>query len=233
MKTFLLSAFVLAMIVTTQADTIRLANGKELSGTVTGYGNMTFDVTLENGTETRQPAAVVKSIEFAPRQVKIELRGRPPVEGNITSFENGTFVIQQEGGKVEKVPAMLVSNATFGGSGKKVMVLLGGGPVDLKKALAPQKVTILVFYLDSSGPSRALMGHLEKLCKEDPEVFLRKVDVVKISSQVSKQFDIKSVPITQVYDRAGNRVGEVKGNSMDAITTLVRVAKEGQKPAGQ
>lgn len=233
MKTFLVSISVLLAAAAVRADTIRLASGKELTGTVTGYGNMTFDITLENGSEVRQPAAGIKSIEFAARSAKIEVRGRPPVEGHITSFENSTFVLQQEGGKVEKVPAMLVSNATFGGSGKKVMILLGGGAVDLKKALAPQKVTMLVFYLETSGPSKALMSQLDKLCKEDPDVVLRKVDVVKIGSPVSKQFDIKSVPVTQVYDRTGKRVGEVKGNSMDAINTYLRVAKEGAKQENQ
>jgi len=123
---------------------------------------------------------------------------------------------------------MMVSGASFGGSSKKFMIIPGGNPVDLRKLLAPQKVTILFFYTETSGPAKAVASQLEKINKEDPVVALRKVDIVKTGSPVCKQFDIKSVPRTDIYDRSGKLIGSVSGNSLDAFNTYLRVAKEGK-----
>jgi hypothetical protein len=122
---------------------------------------------------------------------------------------------------------MMLTSATFGGSAKNFMLISGGGGVDLKKVIAPGRITILFFFLESNAQCKTTGSHLEKLIKEDPEVVMRKVDVVKIgTSPVSKQFDIKSVPRIHIYDRHREFVGSVTGASMDAINTFIKGAKE-------
>jgi len=224
-----LTAFLLALGVaaSVHADRIRLADGKEITGTVTGYANMAFEITLENGSEVRQAASAIKSIEFSSRPARFELRGKKPVEGNLSSFANGAFTLQTEDGKTETVPAMLIVGSSFSGSTKKYMVVLGGGALDLKKILAPGKITLVLFTLESSGPCKAVFAELDKLIKEDPDLVLRKVDVVKLSTTpVCKQFDIKSVPRTHIYDRNGKLTGFVTGPGKDAILAYIRAAKE-------
>lgn len=219
--TFILSVVLAAAV---HADVIHLSNGKDVNGTVTGYGNMAFEINIE-GSDVRQSAATIKSIEFSPRNVKLEVRGRPAIEGNLTAYEGGAFVIQQANGKTEKVAAMMIGSASFGGSVKKFLAISGGGAVDLKKLLAPGKITLVQFYQDSHGPSKTVAAQLEKLNKEDPDVVVRRVDIVKIGSAVCKQFDIKGVPRIHIYDRAGKLTGGVSGTGFDAVDTYVKAAK--------
>jgi len=225
MKTSAL-ALSLVLAAAVHADVIHLTNGKDLNGIVTGYGNMMFDIALEGGGDVRQSAAAVKSIEFTPRPVKLEARGRSAIEGNLTTYESSTFTIQPAGGKTEKVPAMLISSASFSGSTKKFMLISGGGAVDMKKLLAPGKVTIVDFFAEWCGPCKTIGPQLEKLNKEDPDVVLRKVDIIKWGTPVTKQFDIKAIPRIHVYDRKGKLVGSVPGASMDAVHTYIKAAKE-------
>lgn len=61
---------------------------------------------------------------------------------------------------------------------------------------------------------RALPEHrpkLEERVNNDPDLVLRKVNIVKWSSPVCKQYEIRGVPCIQVYDRRGNKVGELTG----------------------
>ncbi len=222
--TFALS---LALAATLHADVIHLATGKDLNGTVTGYGNLSFEINLDGGSDVRQSAATIKSIEFIPRPVKFEVRGRNALEGDLTAYGNGAFTIQADG-KTESIPAMLVTSAKFSGSTKKFILISGGGPLDLNKILAPGKVTLVNFFMEGNANCKKLTPDLEKLNKEDAEVVLRKVDIGKIGTPVTKQFDIKGVPRTDVYGRKGKRTGTVSGVSMDALNTYIRVAKEGK-----
>lgn len=221
-----LAVLLLFAAAVSHADTIHLSSGKDITGTVTGYGNMNFDIDIEGGASTRQAAATIKSIEFTPREVSFELRGRPAASGTLTAYEGSAFLLQKANGQTDKLPAMLVTSVNFGGTAKKFLLISGGGQLDLKKILAPGKITIVDFYAEWCGPCKQIGPQLEKLNKEDPDVVLRKVDIVKWGTPVTKQFDIKGVPRIQVYDRKGNLTGTVSGASMDAVMAYVRAAKE-------
>jgi uncharacterized protein YxjI len=223
------TAFVLCLTLAAvaHADVIHLTSGKDLNGFVTGYSMMTFTIAADNGGEVRQSAAAIKSITFSPRSVKFEVRGRPAIEGNVTAFENSAFTVQQADGKTETVQAMTITAAKFSGSAKKYMLISGGGPLDLKKVIAPGRITVLFFFLESNAQCKTAASQLDKIIKDDPDVVLRKVDVVKLSTTaVSKQFDIKGVPRTHIYDRKGKEIGKVTGAGMDAVNTYLKVAKE-------
>lgn len=224
MKTIL--AILLLSAATLHADTLHLTTGKDITGTVTAYGNMNFDLDIEGGASVRQAAATVKSIEFTPREVSIEARGRGAITGSLTAYEGGSFVLQLADGKTEKIAAMFITSISFGGSSKKFLLISGGGQVDMKKLLAPGKITIVDFFADWCGPCKQIGPQLEKLNKDDADVVLRKVDIVKWGTPVTKQFDIKGIPRIQIYDRSGKLVGTVPGAGMDAVRSYVKAAKE-------
>jgi thioredoxin 1 len=83
----------------------------------------------------------------------------------------------------------------------------GGREVDLGSLLAPGKITVVDFYADWCGPCRRLSPHLERLAREDPDVNVVKVDIVKWNTPVTRQYNIRSVPNLRVYDRSGRVVG--------------------------
>jgi thiol-disulfide isomerase/thioredoxin len=224
MKTVTL-ALSLALAGIAHADVIHLSSGKDINGTVSGYANMTFEITVEGTGDMRQSAAAIKSIEFTPRPAKFEVRGRGAIEGTLTSYEAGSFTVQKSDGKTEKLQSMMVSNASFGGSGKKFINFSGGGVLDLKKVIVPGKITIVDFHADWCGPCKQISPHLDKINKDDPDVVLRKVDIVKLGTPVTKQFDIKSIPRIHIYDRTGKLVGSVTGAGKDAVDTYLKAAK--------
>jgi thiol-disulfide isomerase/thioredoxin len=223
---YLFIAICLSLSASAFADVIHLTNGKDINGTVAEYGNMNFTIEQEGGASLRQAAAMVKSIEFSPRAVSFELRGRPKIEGNITSYEGGAFLVQTADGKTEKIPAMFASSLSFGGLARKFMLLSGGTKLDLKKVIAPGKITIVDFYAEWCGTCKQLGPQLEKLNKEDSDVVLRKVDIIDWNSQVAKQFELKGIPNVQIYDRNGKLAGTVTGASIDAVRTHVKAAKQ-------
>ena len=63
------------------------------------------------------------------------------------------------------------------------------------------------FYADWCGPCKQLSPKLEGIATSDPNVVLRKVDIVDWGTPVAKQFKIQSIPNVWVFDGAGRRVG--------------------------
>ncbi len=83
----------------------------------------------------------------------------------------------------------------------------GGKLVDLKNILVPGKITIVDFYADWCGPCTKMSPYLEHIAKKDPDVFLRKIDIVKWGTPVTNQYGIRSIPDVRVFDRSGRMVG--------------------------
>lgn len=61
----------------------------------------------------------------------------------------------------------------------------------------------------------------------DPQVALRKIDIVNWRTPVAQQFNIHSVPQVNVYNRGGRLVGTVVGADIDEIKRYVAQAKTG------
>ncbi|HEY8241223.1 MAG TPA: thioredoxin family protein [Kiritimatiellia bacterium] len=117
-------------------------------------------------------------------------------------YEGGEWITrdqkkQQDAARVEQ-----------GKLGPKVKVIADGGKeVELSTLLVPGKITIVDFYADWCGPCRVMAPRLEKMAK-DPDVYLRKVDIVDGDSDVSRQYDVHIIPNVRVYDAKGKMVGE-------------------------
>ncbi len=221
----LIATLSLSVAITGHADTLRLTNGKELTGTVTGYANLTFEVSVEGGSDIRQSAGMVKSIEFAPRTVKLEARGRAPIEGQLTAFENSSFIVKTADGKTETVSAMMVAGITFGGGGKKIN-LIKNPDGDSRKYLVKGQITLVYYYTPGLAICKTVANDLEKIAKEDSDVYLQKIELSNLTSIYAKKNNIVKVPRTEVYDRKGKSVDAVIGAGVDAVRTYIKIAKE-------
>ncbi len=101
-----------------------------------------------------------------------------------------------------------------------------GEPVRIKQALAPGKLTIFDYYADWCGPCHLLSPKLERLVLRYDNVALRKVDIVDYESraarQATREFRLPGLPFTRVFDERGRLLGEVQGNDIEAIETILR-----------
>ena len=119
------------------------------------------------------------------------------------------------------------ANAAVARRGQPVEVISHGAQVDINKHLALGSVTVVDFYADWCGPCRALSPSLEEMAGTDPEIALRKIDIVNWKTAVVRQFNVQSVPQVNVYNRGGNLIGTVVGADIDAIKRYVAQAKTG------
>jgi len=117
--------------------------------------------------------------------------------------------------------------AGVAGRGQPVEVISHGAQVDINQHLALGNVTVVDFYADWCGPCRQLAPSLEQMARSDPEIALRKVDIVNWRTAVARQFDIHSVPQVNVYNRVGILIGTVNGADFEQIKRYVAQAKTG------
>jgi len=113
------------------------------------------------------------------------------------------------------------------GRGQPSEVISHGAQVDINQHLALGNVTVLEFYADWCGPCRMLSPSLEQMVQTDPEVALRKIDIVRWGTPVTHQFGVNSIPQVNVYNRAGALIGTVRGVDLDSVKRYVAQAKTG------
>jgi thiol-disulfide isomerase/thioredoxin len=124
----------------------------------------------------------------------------------------------------DKVPARA---AVVAGRGQQVEVISHGAQVDIAKHLALGNVTVVDFYADWCGPCKQLSPSLEQMARADPEIALRKIDIVNWNTAVAKQHNIHSIPQVNVYNRGGRLVGSVVGADVQEVKRYVAQAKTG------
>jgi len=110
-------------------------------------------------------------------------------------------------------------------SGQSVEVISHGAQVDINQHLAFGNVTVIDFYADWCGPCKRLSPSLEQMARSDPDIALRKIDIVNWRTAVARQFKIYSIPQVKVYDRSGHLVGTVRGVDLEKIKSYVAQAK--------
>jgi len=65
------------------------------------------------------------------------------------------------------------------------------------------------------------------MASSDPEIALRKIDIVNWKTAVARQYHIGSIPQVNIYNRAGRLVGTVVGGDVDKVRSYVAQAKTG------
>ena len=110
-------------------------------------------------------------------------------------------------------------------SGETFTVISHGAQVDINQHLALGNVTVVDFYADWCGPCRRLSPSLEQMARSDPEIALRKIDIVNWKTAVVQQFNIHSIPQVNIYDRSGRLIGTVLGVDFEKVKSYVAQAK--------
>jgi thiol-disulfide isomerase/thioredoxin len=117
--------------------------------------------------------------------------------------------------------------AVVASRGQPVEVISHGAQVDITKHLALGNVTVVDFYADWCGPCRQVSPTLEQMAQTDPEIALRKIDIVNWNTAVAKQYNVHSIPQVNVYNRGGQLVGTVVGVNVEQVQRYVAQAKTG------
>src|SRR5438552_4259817 len=140
--------------------------------------------------------------------------------------ERNKYWIGQEPAKNSQnklpTPAALVSNR-----GQQGEVITHGAPVDINRHLALGNVTVVDFYADWCGPCRELSPSLEQMASTDPEIALRKIDIVNGNTAVARQYNVHAIPQVNIYNRSGGLVGTVVGADLEQVKRYVAQAKAG------
>ena len=66
--------------------------------------------------------------------------------------------------------------------------------MEITNHLALGNVTVVDFYADWCGACKWLSPHLEQIARSDPEIALRKIDIVNWKTAVARQYHIGSIP---------------------------------------
>ena len=186
------------------ADDFRLVNGRE-------YKDATVTRVETDGIVLRTNAGIAK-VYFVelPKEDQERFRYNPAVAS--------AYSAQQ---------AVNQTTSATAGRGQPTEVISHGAQVDINQHLALGNVTVLEFYADWCGPCRMLSPSLEQMAQADPEVALRKIDIVRWETPVTHQFGVNSIPQVNIYNRGGSLVGTVRGADFDSVKRYVAQAKTG------
>ena len=184
------------------AEDFKLVNGKE-------YNNVTVTRVEPDGIVLRAKSGILK-VYFV--ELPKDVQERFHYNAAIASAYSAQQAVNQ-------------STTAAARRGKPIKVISHGAQVDINQHLALGSVTIIDFYADWCGPCRQLSPSLEQMASSDPEIALRKIDIVNWKTAVVQQFNIHSIPQVNVYDRSGRLVGTVLGVDFEKVKTYVAQAK--------
>jgi len=106
-----------------------------------------------------------------------------------------------------------------------IKTIKGGAKIKFKNHLVSGKITVFDFYADWCGPCRVFSPKVEHFIKENPDVSLRKVDIVNwqsaLSKQLTKDYKMPALPFILVFDDKGKLLGKVEGNHIEKVEKIV------------
>jgi len=102
-----------------------------------------------------------------------------------------------------------------------------GKAVQLRDHLAAGKVTVVDFYAVWCQPCRKVDEHMKEVLATQPDVALRKVDVVDWDSEVAKQHlqGVPNLPYVIVFGRSGKQVAAISGLQLDELDAAIAKAR--------
>jgi thiol-disulfide isomerase/thioredoxin len=224
-------ALVLAAATAARADVVYTLAGPKLEGDVLSIGKDALIMLDKKGQDQTVKLQRVQRVEFATnKEVSVELKmKKEPVSGVPVSMEGRTLVVRDKQGAEKKVALMNAESVTFTGAGKPFEIIAkGGAEIDLTRVIVRGKITVVDFYADWCGPCRAIAPLLEQLPKDDPDVCVRKIDIVNWGTPICRQYSINSIPNMRVFDASGTPIGEPT-SSPQQVANFIRLAKAKMK----
>lgn len=111
--------------------------------------------------------------------------------------------------------------------GSDVLWISHGEAIDLAKAPVPGKVTIVDFGAKWCGPCHELDQDMAKMLENNPNLALRKVDIVDWDSPVAEQQlkNVDGLPYVLVFNRAGQQVAATGGMTAELLQAAVEKAR--------
>ena len=197
--TFLILCFASA----TRADDFKLIDGKE-------YKNVTVSRVEPDGIVLRTKSGISK-LYFVELPKEVQERFH---------YNAAIAAAYEQQGRIQAA-------AGVAGRGQPVEVISHGAQVEINQHLALGNVTVVDFYADWCGPCKQLSPSLEQMARSDPEIVLRKVDIVNWRTPVARQFNLHSIPQVNVYNRTGILIGTVNGADFEQVRRYVAQAKSG------
>jgi len=201
-KMKILTSLILCFASVAVADDFKLINGRE-------YKDATVSRVEPDGIVLRTKAGIAK-VYF------VELPNEEQERFHYNPAAASAYSAQQ---------AVNQPTTAVAGRGLPSEVISHGAQVDINQHLASGNVTVVEFYADWCGPCRRLSPSLEQMASSDPEIALRKIDIVNWRTPVAQQFKIHSIRQVNVYDRGGRLVGTVMGADVDKVRSYVAQAK--------
>jgi thiol-disulfide isomerase/thioredoxin len=102
-----------------------------------------------------------------------------------------------------------------------------GQAVDLRAHLAAGKVTVVDFYAVWCQPCRKVDAHMKQVLATQPDVALRKVDVVDWDSAVARQHlqGVPNLPYVIVFGKSGRQVAQISGLELAQLDAAIEKAR--------
>ncbi|MAT54074.1 MAG: hypothetical protein CMN32_06300 [Saprospirales bacterium] len=110
-------------------------------------------------------------------------------------------------------------------AGLDIRVLPPGEKIKFRKEVVQGKITIFDFTAKWCGPCRIYSPKVERLLLKYPNLALREVDIVKwesdLGQQLTRDFEMPSLPFTLIFDENGKLLGKVIGNQIEELEALI------------
>jgi copper chaperone CopZ len=109
-----------------------------------------------------------------------------------------------------------------------IVTYTNGRRLDLAKAMAPGKVTIVDFYADWCGPCRVLEARLQHLMQGKQNLAVRRVNIGRWDNEAARQateLRAEALPYIRVYDAKGTFVTAVTGGMWDEVLAAIAKAE--------
>lgn len=236
------------------ADHVQLTGGGRLTGSLTGYANAAFQLALTNGAVTNLAASTVRDIDFEHGQVAgtLTMTGGTTLTGTVWLVSKQFVHLTESTNAMRKVPVSQLTGAQFqyvpspakprpAPVAKPTPLpapvrrrtdnpdnseITRGDRVDILRHLVDGKATVVAFCAQWAEDCRSVTQFLDHLAREDADVAVRRVDILRWKSPVADQYDITRIPQFKVYNRQGRLAGTMAGaGSVEELVSLVDAAK--------